>query len=208
MFKNFANLNIVKFRTLRFYHFAGTDWRHPYGPSSSARPEDPVVHVSWRDAQAFCAWDTAPVGNQSQQSASSTTTPTASSSATSESSSLSLDAASASVAQVHKRLPTEVEWELACRGGLRGARFPWGDREHDDHPDDVAQTHERRSHRHRMNIWTGRFPDYNSADDGYAALAPVRFFFFFSPILSVFTFSCFFSSCLSFGNFLISKFFF
>ena len=34
------------------------DWRHPQGPQSSIddRLNHPVVHVSWRDAQAFCAW--------------------------------------------------------------------------------------------------------------------------------------------------------
>lgn len=36
----------------------GADWRHPEGPQSSsdARGEHPVVHVSWNDAAAFCAW--------------------------------------------------------------------------------------------------------------------------------------------------------
>ena len=36
----------------------GTDWRHPSGPSSSidARPDYPVVQVSWADAAAYCAW--------------------------------------------------------------------------------------------------------------------------------------------------------
>jgi formylglycine-generating enzyme required for sulfatase activity len=36
----------------------GADWRHPEGPVSTIdhRPEHPVIHVSWNDAQAFCQW--------------------------------------------------------------------------------------------------------------------------------------------------------
>jgi len=37
---------------------AGASWRHPEGPGSDvgARQNHPVVHVSWRDAHAYCAW--------------------------------------------------------------------------------------------------------------------------------------------------------
>jgi formylglycine-generating enzyme required for sulfatase activity len=36
----------------------GANWRHPEGPGSSIedRLDHPVVHVSWNDAQAYCAW--------------------------------------------------------------------------------------------------------------------------------------------------------
>ncbi|WP_151082810.1 formylglycine-generating enzyme family protein [Nocardioides cynanchi] len=36
----------------------GADWRHPEGPQSSVadRADHPVVHVSWDDAIAYCAW--------------------------------------------------------------------------------------------------------------------------------------------------------
>ncbi|HEY9390798.1 MAG TPA: SUMF1/EgtB/PvdO family nonheme iron enzyme [Mycobacteriales bacterium] len=41
-----------------WWEVAGADWRHPNGPGSTIvdRLDDPVVHVSFRDAQAFCAW--------------------------------------------------------------------------------------------------------------------------------------------------------
>jgi sulfatase modifying factor 1 len=36
----------------------GADWNHPEGPQSDVgeRSDHPVLHVSWFDAQAYCAW--------------------------------------------------------------------------------------------------------------------------------------------------------
>jgi formylglycine-generating enzyme len=97
----------------------GADWQHPEGPHSDAdeRLDHPVVHVSWNDAKAFCAWS-------------------------------------------GTRLPHEAEWEMAARGGLEGARFPWGD---ELEP----------GGRHVMNVWQGTFPSHNSGDDGWLATCPV-----------------------------------
>lgn len=99
----------------------GANWRQPEGPQrpTRARPNEPVVLVTYADALAYARW-------------------------------------------LGRELPTEAQWEYAARGGGEAEQV---DRE----PRDPAG-------RPVANYWQGIFPDLNTGEDGYAALAPVGCF--------------------------------
>ncbi|XP_041976750.1 formylglycine-generating enzyme [Aricia agestis] len=105
-----------------WYKVNGSSWKNPYGPDSDLEGlmDHPVIHVSWNDAKAYCAWR-------------------------------------------NGRLPTETEWEAACRGGHNNTKYPWGDKLYPEK-------------QHRANIWQGTFPNHNSAKDGFIGTSPIDMF--------------------------------
>lgn len=55
------------------------------------------------------------------------------------------------------RLPNEMEWEFAARGGLVANPYPWGE---------VWELN-------RTNLWQGTFPVENQVRDRFYGLSPV-----------------------------------
>ena len=59
--------------------------------------------------------------------------------------------------------PTPCGLASVCRGGVAGALYPWGDTF-------------KPAGQWMANTWQGRFPQENTAEDGFAGIAPVGCF--------------------------------
>jgi formylglycine-generating enzyme required for sulfatase activity/predicted Ser/Thr protein kinase len=101
--------------------------------------EQPVVYVSWNDAVAFCDWLTAEERRAGKIGS-----------------------------RDSYRLPTEAEWEYACRAGTTTSRF-WGDGEYEakDYCNAIDPPTKK-----EFGWGLGSFPE----DDGFRVTAPVGSF--------------------------------
>lgn len=117
---------------------AGKSWRDPNWGFAN-RDDFPVVCVSWNDGRAFCEWLT------------------------------KRERAAGRLPEgMEYRLPTEAEWEYACRGGKPRAMFWWGDEFEDG---------EGRLNISALDLLPGRTRAWPLAkapwSDGFAFVSPV-----------------------------------
>jgi formylglycine-generating enzyme required for sulfatase activity len=118
----------------------GKSWRDP-NYGFAVRNEHPVACISWNDAMAFCKWLME-----------------------------KLRSAERLPAGIECRLPTEAEWEYACRGGRQGTKFWWGDSITDGQGRLNAASDDKLGHNYET--WSAKFP----WSDGYAWVSPVNVF--------------------------------
>lgn len=54
--EKFGWSGVFDMKTGEWERSAGADWRHPDGPASVARSDEPVCQISWNDANAYAGW--------------------------------------------------------------------------------------------------------------------------------------------------------